>query len=396
MKLNLKLVLRNFTGSRYYHLLNITGLAICFACVFTIVAWLKYEFSYDKYLPEAERTYRLTFETRTNGNSLHFARCWEKWISRIPGVFPQIEELVRLAPFRHTALKIGENKIYSDRVFAADSNFFKVFGIRLLSGDPVSVLKEPYSAVISSSLARKCFGDINPAGQILKLSGEYDEHMIPFTIKGIMKDTPDNSHIHFDILTSFTKPEESPDWAYVYLLLKKNTSPEDILEGFPSFIKEVESNNPDRIFIPHLQKITDIHLRSDKDREVEPNGSVTNIFLFAAIALVLLLISWANYFNLGKARIPDLAKQVQIQQITGAGKWIIILQSVLESTFSVLAAGIISFLLFSFSGHVSEHFAGYSLLTGSFPSLLKIWLFISDNIHQFRSVGLSSCYVISV
>jgi putative ABC transport system permease protein len=96
MSPNLKLVSRNFSGSKYYHLLNITGLAICFACVFTIIAWLKYEFSYDKYLPEAERTYRLTFETRTSGNTLHFARCWERWISQIPGVFPQVEELVRL------------------------------------------------------------------------------------------------------------------------------------------------------------------------------------------------------------------------------------------------------------------------------------------------------------
>ena len=240
MGVNFKLISRNFVGSKFYQFLNISGLAICYACVFTIIAWLRYEFSYDKYLPKAESTYRLTFETRTKGNTLHFARCWERWISQIPGIFPQVEELVRLEPFRHTALKIGENKFYSERVFATDSNFFKVFGIRLHSGDVETVLKEPYSAVISSSLARKCFSDINPAGQILLLSGEYDEKMIPFTIKGIIEDTPDNSHIHFDILTSFAKPGEPPSWAYVYLLLRKNSSPEDILKGFPSFIKDVK------------------------------------------------------------------------------------------------------------------------------------------------------------
>ncbi len=377
MRPNFKLITRNFAGSRYYQFLNITGLAIGFACVFTIIAWLKYEFSYDKYLPDAERTYRLTFETRTSGNTLHFARCWEKWISQIPVVFPQVKELVRLEPYRHTALKIGENKFYSDRVFATDSNFFKVFGIRLLSGDLENVLKEPFSAVISSSIAKKCFGDINPVGQTFTLSGEYDEKMIPFTIKGLMEDTPVNSHIHFDILTSFAKPEEPPAWAYVYLLLGKNTSPQDILEGFPSFIQEVEKDNPDRVFIPHLQKITDIHLFSDKDREAEPNGNLANIFLFTAITLVLLLISWANYYNLNKARIPDLAKQIHIQTIMGAGNRIIIMQSVLESAFCVFVAVILSFIILMFADQASGFFTGYPLLTDRNSGLLNIWPFIT-------------------
>jgi putative ABC transport system permease protein len=192
-----------------------------------------------------------------------------------------------------------------------------------------------------------------------------------------MEDTPDNSHIHFDILTSFAKPGEPPSWAYVYLLLRKNTSPEDILKGFPSFIKEVESSNPDRIFIPHLQKITDIHLYSNKDREVEPNGNITNIFLFAAIALVLLAISWSNYYNLNKARIPDLAKQIHIQRIMGAGKRIIAAQSVLESAYCVLVAGVLSFFLLGFFGQVSEFFTGHSLLTGRFSGFLKIWPFMA-------------------
>ena len=140
MKINLKLVFRTLRGSIGYQLLSITGLAIAFSCVFTIIIWLLYEFSFDRYHPEAQRTYRLTFETTRSGNSLHFARCWEAWIYRIPSAFPQVEELVRLEPYRHTAIKKDENKFYSDRVFAVDSNFFKVFGVKLFSGDPDRIL----------------------------------------------------------------------------------------------------------------------------------------------------------------------------------------------------------------------------------------------------------------
>jgi len=154
--------------------LNITGLAIGFASTLSIVAWVRNELSFDKYLPEASRIYRLTFETNTSGNRLHFARCWEKWVSQMPGVFPQIEQLVRLDPYRHTALKVGENKFYSDRVFATDSNFFKVFNISLLSGNEDNVLREPYSAVISQSIASKCFGNSDPTGQTILLSGDYN------------------------------------------------------------------------------------------------------------------------------------------------------------------------------------------------------------------------------
>jgi putative ABC transport system permease protein len=373
MLINLRLITRNLFQSKSNTLLNIIGLSIGFACSFAVIIWLKNEFSYDKYLPEADRTYRLTFETSSNGNTLHFARCWERWISQIPSSFPQIEELVRLEPYRHTALKTGENRFYSDRVFATDSNFFKVFSIDLISGDAETILNEPYSAVISSSVATKCFGNTYPIGQTIYMSGEYDTKMVLFTVKGIMKDTPANSHIHFDVITSFANPQKAPSWAYVYLLLKRNVTPDEVLDGLPSFIKTVEKNNDQRIFTPYLQKITDIHLFSDKDREVEPNGNMTGIYLFAVIGLVLLLVSWVNFYNLNKARMLILQKQIHIQQIMGSGNRLIIAQSVAESSLCVLAALSLSVILLYYSGPLADTLSGNQILTNAFIDLLSIW-----------------------
>jgi putative ABC transport system permease protein len=374
--LNIKLILRNLFKIKSYAVLNILGLGIGLACTFAVIVWVKNELSYDRSLPDADRIYRLTFETNISGIRSHFARCWEKWVWQMPETFPQIDEMVRLDPYRHTAVKIGENKFYSDKVFATDTNFFKIFDIALLYGDVDQVLTAPNSAVISESLSHKYFGNSNPVGQTILFSGEYDTKMGLFNIKGVMKDTPSNSHIHFDILTSFAKPDEPPDWAYVYLLLKPNTSPDDILNGFPSFIKKIFDKEYQDVFTPHLQKITDIHLYSDKDREVEQNGSIKSVYLFIIIAFVLLLISWVNYYNLNKARLMTLQKQINIQRITGSDNKLIILQSIAESGICVILSLILALFIISIAENPAKTLFDINLLPNGFGGLLSSWIIV--------------------
>ena len=377
MKINFKLITRSLINGKSLTALNIVGLAIGFACTLAIIVWIKYELSFDKNLPEASRIYRLTFETNLNGTRLHFARCWESFIARMPEEFPQIEEMVRLAPYRHTALKVAENKFYSDRVFATDSNFFKVFALDVIYGDSEKALKRPFSAVISLSLAQKCFGKNNPVGQTILISGEYYDKMPAFTITGVMKDSPVNSHVHFDILTSFEKPEEDPGWAYIYLLIRKGSDKEEIIRGIPPFIKKLAGNNVQMEFKPFLQKITDIHLFSDKDREIEQNGSITSVYLFIVIALVLLTVSWINFYNLNKARILGLQKPVHIQLLMGSDKWLLVAQSLLESALNVLLALILTGFVLDLINQLAGTWFSYHILKEGFSDILKVWPIIA-------------------
>ncbi len=374
--LNIRLILRNLFRMKSYTILNITGLGIGLACSIAVIVWVKNEFSYDKHLPDADRIYRLTFETNNSGNRIHFARCYETWIREMPGIFPQIEEMVRIEPYRRTAIKAGENKFYSDRIFSTDTNFFKIFNITLLSGDFEKVLSEPYSAVISASLASKCFGNTDPIGLPLLLSGEQDTKFGTFIIKGVMKDTPVNSHIHFDILTSFAKPEEPPYWAYVYILLKDNTTPDEILSQFPSFLKDVVKVTDQNTYTPYLQKITDIHLHSNKDREVEANGNITGVYLFIVIAFVLLLVSWVNYYNLNNARLLTLQEQIRIQRITGANNKLIILHSLNESAISVILSLILALMLLDLADNPARTIFGFNILPGGYIDISGNWLII--------------------
>lgn len=373
MNINFKLILRNLVKGKIHTALNIASLSIGFACALIIIIWIKSELSYDKHLPDRERIYRLTFETNNNGTRVHFARCWEWFVSKMPDEFPQIEELVRLSPFRHTALTVGENKFYSDRIFATDSNFFKVFASGLIYGDVEKALSEPSSAVISASLSLKCFGDINPIGQTILMSGEYDDKMSAFTITGVMKDSPKRSHIHFDIMTSFTKPEEPPAWAYVYLLLRKGTNTKEILEGIPAFIKKTVKESSQIEFIPFLQRITDIHLYSDKDREIESNGNITSVYLFVVIAIILLMVSWINYYNLSKARLLTLYKPIQVQIILGANGMSIIVQNIIESVISVVLALILAIFIYDTYNRLVVNWFGFNKIQNGLIDFFKIW-----------------------
>jgi putative ABC transport system permease protein len=375
MNLNLKLAARSLYNGRVQTVLNIAGLAVAFACTLAIIVWVKNELSFDRHLPDADRIYRLTFETNTSGMRMHFARCWEPWVSQMPAAIPQIEQLVRLDPYRHTALKFGDNKFYSDRIFATDTNFFKVFNIQLISGNEESVLKQPFTAVISQSIANKCFGNADPVGKTFLLSGEYYEKMVLFTISGVMKDTPVNSHIHFDVLTSFVKPQDPTDWAYIYLLLKKQTKPEQILTSLPAFIKTVEKTADKRTFTPYLQKITDIHLYSNKDREVEQNGNVSIIYLFIVIAAVLLIVSLANFYNLNKARLLTLHKSIDIQRAMGSDNNHIILQTIIESAICCVSSLVIALIILDLSQQFAVTFLGFNLFPEGIAGIAKIWPF---------------------
>jgi len=371
--INRKIIFRNLTRIKSYTILNITGLAIALTCVIAVAVWIARELSYDRELPDANRIYRLTFETSFSGSHLHFARCYEKWIWQMPSEFPQIEEMVRLRPLRHTAIKAGENRFYTDRVFATDSNFFKVFNISMDYGDPEKALIRPHTAVISESTANKCFGKINPVGHTIMLSGEYDTKMVPYTVSGVMKDSPTASHIHFDILTSFENPSESPDWAYVYILLKKGTRSADIMNGFPAFIKKVIPEEDQDKYKPFLQKITDIHLYSHKDREAEPNGSITSVYLFILIALIILLVSWVNNFNLNRARLYNLQKQIYVQKITGSGSVSIILQAMAEAGVNVLISFAAAVLILNISLNPVRTIFNANLLPGGISDITAVW-----------------------
>ena len=223
----------------------------------------------------------------------------------------------------------------------------KLFDSELIVGNPDNILNNPGSMVVSESFAKRTFGKVNPVGQILTLpGGQYYGENTDFTVKGIMKDFPQNSHFHPEFITTPVDKTILRGWAWTYLLLSENADPGNILSGFKDFYSSHREIKTDEIKIEaHLQKITDIHLHSNKLREIESNSNMSVIYTLSLATLILLLIALANFTNLniGMAEFSD--KYLFISKVSGSSIWMNLKYFFSEGIMIVLASVVIADLL---------------------------------------------------
>ncbi|NIR49133.1 ABC transporter permease [candidate division KSB1 bacterium] len=386
----LKITLRNMLKNKVYSVINIFGLALGMACSMLIFMYIAHELSYDRYHSNADRIYRVTQKSDVpNGYNLHFARCSVNWINQLPKEYPEIETLIRFQRSRITDIKIGENKFRDRHTFKTDANVFDVFDFELIQGEPRNALSEPYSVVLTESITQKYFGEENPIGQEITFVGDTVGSAEKYKITGVLRDLPPNSHFKINFLKSFKSPEERTGWAYIYILLKPNTNAKILESKFRAFIeKHVDAEIADYAFLP-LQRLTDIHLHSDLAREIEPNGNILYIYIFASVAVFIILIACINFMNLATARSLDRAREIGIRKVLGSDRTQLIGYFFCESfVFALiafcLAIGFVELFLSDFSNLVGQSLRlnsgiliGFSiialitgLVAGSYPAMV--------------------------
>ena len=343
----LRFVLRNLKNRLFLNCIKVVGLALALSGIIFIAAFVKNELSYDSYHQKADQIYRFTITDPYLLNNSHFARMI--YSEQIPGLakyFPEIESYIRLAPIRGGAIVYNQKYYNINEAFICDSTFFDVFDAEIAIGDKNTILDAPASMIITESFAKKVFGNLSPVGQTLTLpAGQYYSESSDFTIKGIMKDFPQNSHFHPDIITTpaYGKIE---GWAWAYLQLVPNTNPEKITSGYPAFLARQLNKPVDEIQTKaYLQKLTDIHLHSDKLREIEANGNTANLIVLALAALVLLLISMSNYASLNWGMSGFSNKFIAINQVLGSNRFTNLKFFFIESLIIITSSVLISLLI---------------------------------------------------
>src|SRR5690606_22429566 len=252
-----------------------------------------------------------------------------------------------------------------------DSNFFDFFSFQLLVGNPKEVLNGPNKVVISESAAKKYFGytgpgDLTPIGKMFFI-GSQGENKAEVT--GIVADTPHNSHLKFDFLLSITTWQQLnyPIWlnsaVVTYFKIRPNTSIADVDNMYTHFTntyisKEVEQfmqMNMAQLeqsgsFIRYTsQPITDIHLHSQLNDELEPNGNIRYLYLFGMIAIFLIVLACINFMNLSTARAANRAKEVGIRKTIGALRHKLVGQFLMESYLYTILAVVFALMLVSLS-----------------------------------------------
>lgn len=387
LQFHLKMAIRNFLKDKKFVFNNILGLTLAFTAILFIYSWITYEKSFDKFYDNSSRIHRFTVEFTDGGSTRHFARVNAGWIKEFPGYFPEVEEMVRLAPGRNSSLKINENKFYSQGVFTTDSNFFDVFNVKLIWGNMDDVLDAPKCAVINESIAQKYFGDENPVGKQLEWAHQQVPDFSTFTVTGVMPDFPHNNHFHPEILLSFDDPKQFSQWNYLYLMLKENANPQSVQAKFSSFketyIKDKKSRES---LVFHLQSVGDIHLDSQKDREIEPNGDARSITVLTIVAIVLLIVIALNYINFQIASVLERSTYFNISKTFGAKSKSFVVQLALESTILVFLASLVSLAAYFLVLPLLANWLNIELIL-SIKTTLAVYLFA---LLFFVLIGIAS------
>lgn len=367
-----------------YSLLNLGGLSIGLTCCIIILVYVNYELSYDKFHTKGDRIFRV-YQSLSEGQDW----AWTGGATRhiVEEEFSQVEAAVsldRYSTYVAYEKSNGERLVFrEDEVIFADPDFFKVFDFPIVKGQVGNSLTEPNKILISESIAKKYFGDEEPIGKELELTGDFN-----FVVTGVFKDVPENSHIQFDFLTgmvSFKAIHQYPltaeftsHWwpgVWTYVLLDDPASASQINSSFGEVMKKHRDPIDVKRFEPQLQPIKEIHLQSEMNGEWGPNGSLKTVYIFLAIAVFTLILACINFMNLATARAVKRAKEIGVRKVIGAARKQLIYQFFSESMLMNLVALAIAILLADILLPVFSSYVDRELPANLFADK-KIWLLL--------------------
>lgn len=335
-----KVALRGLRRHKGYAFINVAGLAVGLAVCLVIGLFVQHKLSYDRFHPNADRVYRLYQVTEQRGD---MAATPPGIAQALESTFPEIEQATVVHQPRRGLLSLGADPFYVDQVISTDESFFKVFPYDLLQGNPDEALAGPGRAVLTASMATQLFGAESPIGRTFTYENRAD-----YEITGVVENPPANAHFQFNVLLSLS--EGYREWRYggniewnyfggiTYLLLHEGTAPSTLETKIIDF--ETASDKPEMLGETQfaLMAAPRIHLHSKMSNEIAPQGDVQQLYLFSAIALLILLIACVNYMNLATARSARRAREVGVRKAVGAGRAQLVRQFLSESMLlSVLA-----------------------------------------------------------
>lgn len=399
LKNHLLIAIRNLKKQKGLSLINIVGLAVGMACSIMILLFVQFERSYDRFHEKSDRIHRVAVNAKWGNTRIAQTYTPAIMTPTLYQDYPEVELCVRLWTFLVGTEVRRDEKVFNEyRVTSADPEFFQMFSFPLISGKPESVLRDPNSVVLSSSTAKKYFGEKDPMDHNLTIDGNN------FRITGVMEDMPANSHFHFDMIVSIVTYDgiNSTNWFAcnyrTYILLREGVSGKNFEAKFPdlvnrhSFRGQYEDWTQNGNFWEfYLQPLADIHLHSDLDGELEANGNAAYVTLFFVIAVFILLLAAVNYMNLSTARSAGRAREVGIRKVSGAGQSLLVRQflaeSILTSLIALVLAMVLIHLFLPFFGNLVQRqlaipyksipwivpgftglAAGIGILSGAYPS----------------------------
>lgn len=349
---------RNAVRNKFFSILNLLGLALGITASILIFIYIQDQLTYDRYNENIERIYRLEADFTINEKQDLMARVQFPLGPTLKDEYPEVKEYVRMIIQPNLYFERKENAFKEDSIAFSDSTIFKIFTIPFIAGDQSSALNEPYTMVVSESLARKYFGTWDVIGESMKaLDGSN------YTITGVFEDLPANTHMRYNGLISTATIEEQIGverfndrsaisfWqmaTYTYILMAENTTPDMVLSKFPEFYDKYMAELGDQInatFDLRITPLADVHFQKDELQYDMPRGNMNYVYIMGIIGVLLIVIASINYTNLTTARATNRSKEIGIRKVGGASKKLLRSQFLGESIVMAILSGLFAALL---------------------------------------------------
>ncbi|MFC1564390.1 ABC transporter permease [candidate division KSB1 bacterium] len=389
-----KVSIRNILKQKLLSFINITGLAIGLGFSSLLLLWTVDEISYDRHHEKADNIYRVVSYI----GEKHMAFTPIPMAEALRTDYPEVLNSVGLYLIKNSRITY-ENRSFVERdVHWVDNSFFDIFSTPFISGEAESALTQPFTAVMTEKTAEKYFGDTDPIDKLIKIrDGEK-----PYRITGIIKDPPETSHFYYNVIASFNSLDyhKSNDWQdnfiYTYVLLPENYDHKLFESKLPDVVRKYVSprvaqatgsalnsdSGIDEFYQYKIQRLKDIHLKSNLLYEVESNGNITYVYIFSIISVLILIIAVINYLNLSISYSINRTKEVGLRKVLGSNKHQIITQFLFESVMVCFIAVIISLIFLEISLPYFNEFAGKNLSINyldnpyTLPAITGLILFI--------------------
>ncbi len=366
---NWKITWRVLIRDRFTSSINILGLSIGFASVLLAWIYIEHENKYDKFIVNPKTTVRVSSHWAQIGN---YAKTPFPVGPALLDEYSYVDDFFRCVKITTDdgsgiPVRIGDRKFFEEKMISVDKSFIEIFNIQFLWGDPKSALTDPLSLVLSQRAAKKYFGSENPIGEVMNIEGKYD-----MVVTGIVENIHNKSHLEFDILSPMAFMIDirwkqwdgfDHDWTsplvWTYARLKDEKSVIQLEKDIATFVVDrypegiIDDNDN---FHHYVQRVSDIHLKSNIGREFKANGNQTMLVVFGTVSLLILFIASINFINLTTARSTIRAKEVGVKKVVGAEKTQLIRQFYFEvfvqNLLAVIVAYLVLFLIWQPFGHI--------------------------------------------
>lgn len=405
----LKITIRKFYKDFRFSLINLAGLSLGMFCFMIIVFYISFETGFDRFHKNSDNIYRMGWAIKSPDATEKYSVTTAQPAPDMYESFPEISGFCRFSMLSEGYLGYLQEDFFTENFLFADSGFFDLFDYELIIGNPETCLRQPYSILLTQSMAEKIFHKDNPIGESLSWNNEYD-----FIVTGILKDPPSDSHLQFSVLASFSSLYEIKN-AYLgwnggvgyfsYLLFEEGKTPKDLDEK----LEQLYFDNINQLYeqggwkiVPFFEPLKDIHLKANSEGQIGRRGNPANNRLFLIIAIIILCLACINFMNLSTARYSTRTRELGVRKVFGASRRNIILQYYGESLLMVCIACIPALILLEALLPVIQRISGseFSIYSrGNLPVIiaLPLIIFLTGAIAgSYPSLFLSSFSPVSI